>query len=747
MNLQRFYNRHQSRQGARLVVGTLFVASAVSYFSWRLTVFNQEALVFSTAFFAAEFYGVMVTLMMFFLSWRVRVREPEPPAPGLKVDVFIPTYNEPSDLIRLTAMAAKEIRYPHGTWILDDGNRREIRELARALGCRYLARERNTHAKAGNLNNALKYSKANFIAILDADHVPEENFLERLLGYFNDPTVAFVQSPHDYYNIDSFQFRNNPKRRLLWHDQTLFYQIGQAGRDYWNAATFCGTSSVLRRSALDAVGGFATETVTEDMHTAVRLQKRGYASVFHPEPLAFGVAATDYTEYLQQRLRWGHGNVQTLREEGLPFCRGLTVPQRICYTNLGLNYFEGWTRLILYFTPSIVLMTGVSPIGDTRLFFWFFIPYFLFSILCIEELGRGNVRLLVSEHMAMARFPVSILATLGLFRNRTRWRITSKERKAGQVPPYLVLPQLLVLIINVAALAAGVISPPEKLILTMSGGTIAVICVWAAVNAFLAWSVISAVVRDSQNKGMEFSFQIPLPIRYSIGDRAPCCTTSTEISADGIAFTAAFESAPKSGTVLDCEIFIPGRSLETKVEVESAVASGHGPEAPLFDISGRIVWPSANARDLLNRSLHACGWYRRLWWDGDHFRTPLAWIADLLHARSRNDRRRTGGWTPVLFRGPREDEAEVHFGLIREEPAPGAGAAFIPFKEMRDGESIMALTLGDSIRPEVRMRVRDGGSAADAAHLGAKGLHGTEFPSLREAVPFQIIQVSIEPVE
>ena len=273
MNLEEFYARHNSRYGVRLIVAILFLIFSTAYFTWRSTVFNPEAWGFSIIFFAAEIFGLIITVFTLFITWRVKERRPIKPEPNLKVDVFIPTYNESVDIVRLTALAVKNIRYPHGTWILDDGKRSDIKQLAEELGCKYLTREDNSHAKAGNLNNALKYSEADFIALFDADHVPEENFLDRLLGYFNDPDVAYVQSPQDFYNIDSFQFNNNIKKKLLWHDQTFFYQIGQAGRDYWNATSFCGTTSVVRRSALDAVGGFATETVTEDMHTAVKLQK------------------------------------------------------------------------------------------------------------------------------------------------------------------------------------------------------------------------------------------------------------------------------------------------------------------------------------------------------------------------------------------------------------------------------------------------------------------------------------------
>ncbi|ODU01576.1 MAG: hypothetical protein ABS89_07125 [Thiobacillus sp. SCN 63-1177] len=197
-----------------------------------------------------------------YLNWRL-------PALGLKVDVFIPTYNEDVEMVRRTALAARAMKYPHETWILDDGNREAMREMAQSLGVRYLARTDNAHAKAGNLNHALPHSTADLIATFDADHAPRQDFLLKTLGYFSDPNVAFVQTPQDFYNLDSFQNRTDPGSRVAWSEQSLFFRVIQRGKDYWNAAFYCGSCAVIRRQSLDAIGGFATGTVTEARRATV----------------------------------------------------------------------------------------------------------------------------------------------------------------------------------------------------------------------------------------------------------------------------------------------------------------------------------------------------------------------------------------------------------------------------------------------------------------------------------------------
>jgi cellulose synthase (UDP-forming) len=182
---------------ARTIVVVVYVVFAVWYLAWRPTTFNPQAMTFSIVLYVAELLGFVAAPMHIFMVWRLTIRE-APAAPmGLTVDVVITTYDEPMSLVRRTLLAVIRMDYPHQTWLLDDGNRASMRDLAHELGCRYIARPENVNAKAGNLNNALKYSQAEFFTVFDADHAPARDFL-RTLGYFRDPDVAFVQTPQDF---------------------------------------------------------------------------------------------------------------------------------------------------------------------------------------------------------------------------------------------------------------------------------------------------------------------------------------------------------------------------------------------------------------------------------------------------------------------------------------------------------------------------------------------------------------------
>ncbi len=231
----------------------LTAALGINYVVWRW-LFSVHWVVWwiSVPLVLAETYSLIDSLLFGVTMWRLRRRgEPEPPPENVSVDVFITTYNEPFELLRATVQAAERIRYPHLTWILDDGNQPEVRAMAEEENVGYVARsadwfDRPRHAKAGNLNNALMATQGEFLLILDADQVPSPEILHRTLGYFTDERVALVQTQQFFNNV--------PDLDPLGSQAPLFYGPIQQGKDGWNAAFFCGSNAVLRREALMRLG-------------------------------------------------------------------------------------------------------------------------------------------------------------------------------------------------------------------------------------------------------------------------------------------------------------------------------------------------------------------------------------------------------------------------------------------------------------------------------------------------------------
>ncbi|MEP9386025.1 glycosyltransferase [Mesorhizobium sp. KR9-304] len=447
--------RFTKRRHIRRIAGLAYILSSLLYLAWRLTIFNEHAMVLSTMYFVADVFAVVLGVLAVFVSWNYRHREPVPAPPGLKVDVLIPVFKEPLDMVRRTVEGACAIRYPHETWLLDDAKRPELRALATELGCHYLARQTNDHAKAGNLNHALKAIKGDFVAVFDADHIPQPHALDLTLGFFTDPKVAMVQTPQDYFNIDALQYSNNEKNGGLWHDQSFFYNISQPGRDFFDAASCAGTSVVYRRSALDVIGGFPTETVTEDVHTSLKLHKRGFSAPFLNEPIAYGIAAADLADYYRTRQRYGHGNIHALRIENVFFCKGLTIGQRLSYLFLGLIYLEGWQQLLVFLVPSIALIFGIAPFDISVFNVLVVLSFPLWTYALMQEIGCGFSRYWTNEIFAMIRWPVHIISSVALFKDKLVWRSSRKNVK-GRVDWALLAPQLAVIVLSLTALTLGV---------------------------------------------------------------------------------------------------------------------------------------------------------------------------------------------------------------------------------------------------------------------------------------------------
>ena len=235
------------------------------------------------------------------------------------MDVFVPVYKEPVDIVDLTVAAAAGLRGAEvRVWVLDDGNDDEMRDLAARHGVGYIRRDEHTGAKAGNINNALALTNAPFIAVFDSDHVADPTFLEGTLGHMEDPAVAFVQTPQYYANTEG-----NRIASASWAQQALFFGAIARGKDGLDAVFCCGTNVLFRREAFESVGGFPTNSLTEDFELSIRLHEKGWKSVYVPEVLSRGLGPEDMAAYVSQQQRWARGCLS-----GLPRAFRAKLPLR-----------------------------------------------------------------------------------------------------------------------------------------------------------------------------------------------------------------------------------------------------------------------------------------------------------------------------------------------------------------------------------------------------------------------------------
>lgn len=468
----------------------LWIVSALVYFGYRTTTLNADAFVYSLIFYVAELLIAINLAFFVFSTWRFPKREPGPPQKGT-IDVFIPTYNEPPDLVRKTVEAALAIKTPHQTWILDDGRRPAFEAMATELGCKYIARADNEHAKAGNLNNALKHSTAEFIAVLDADHAPLPSFLDRVMGYFRDERVAFVQTPQAFDNLDSFLHLNVGDGTDSWNEQTLWFHAIECGRDYWNATAYCGSPAVIRRKALDDIGGIASDTVTEDTHTSIRLHKRGWRAVYHSEVLATGLAPSSPASFFTQRLRWGRGQMHLWRIEPILSAKTLTWPQRLSYFASVLHYFTGVQSVILFLAPAIGLLLGTVPlIADARVFFPLFFVNLAAGALVFTLFARGHGRWLAGEHFNAALIAPYLLSLSGLFFAERRFIVTPKTSPDRFAIWPVALP-FFISTVHAIAFAGGAARLASGFEVGDSLGTTIALMVWSIWIGVFAGSVVT----------------------------------------------------------------------------------------------------------------------------------------------------------------------------------------------------------------------------------------------------------------
>ncbi len=449
------------RQGVwRLIAISLGTAIVLRYVFWRTTStlppLNQpENFIPGLLLYVAEMYSVF----MLFLSLFVVLKPlPSRKSPAIDhqhlptVDIFIPTYNEDVELLATTMAAAKALDYPEDkitVWLLDDGGTEQkrnserahdavaaqsrhavLQSLCEAMGVRYLTRARNEHAKAGNLNNGLKHSTGELVAVFDADHAPARDFLKETVGYFGeDDRLFLVQTPHFFLNPDPLE-RNLQTFEKMPSENEMFYGIIQRGLDKWNGAFFCGSAALLRRAALDEAGGFAGRSITEDCETALSLHSRGWNSVYVDKPLIAGLQPATFASFIGQRSRWAQGMLQILRFQFPLFKRGLSFAQRLCYMSSTLFWLFPFTRLIFLISPLFYLFFGLKIFVASGQEFLAYTSSYMIVNLIMQNYLFGRYRWpWISDLYEYIQSVHLLPALLSVIRNPSKptFKVTSKD--------------------------------------------------------------------------------------------------------------------------------------------------------------------------------------------------------------------------------------------------------------------------------------------------------------------------------
>lgn len=407
------------------ILALLAILTGFGYLTWRLVGSQDGATMWMFwLLIGAEIFGWLGLILHAHETWRVLPSKRKPPL-RVPVDVLVPTYDEGPNVLEATMVGCAEIRGDVTVWILDDGKRPWVRELAESFGFQYVTRDGNSGAKAGNINHALPLLQGELILALDADHVPAPNILEAMTGYFADPKVALVQSPHFFRNRDSAQHSSAEN-----HEQGLFFEVLLPGREHLDAVFWCGSGAVIRTAALKSIGGVATRTITEDLETTLVLQRAGYTIKYHHEHLLQGLAPHNLAAYLLQRDRWARGTLRVLFLDNSPLrAPGWRLRTRLAYLGNLFYYIMPIQRMIFAVLMILTLWTALLPVGQipySMMIAW--AVWTMFAFAAAWGMSRGNQRPMEGDLNTWVTARPYLNAWLVLItKKKSSFKVTPKE--------------------------------------------------------------------------------------------------------------------------------------------------------------------------------------------------------------------------------------------------------------------------------------------------------------------------------
>lgn len=463
---------------------------ALLYFSWWFVPSHVGSIVPYSLLFFGELYHVTMALLFWFTVWPGKhLTKPQATIGKHQVTIFITVAGEPESIVAETVKAAKAQTYPDKTiYILNDGfvankpNWQHIEQLANQLGVHCITRKNPGGAKAGNINQALAKTAGDIIVVFDADMVPHQDFLEKVLPYFSEPRVGFVQTPQYYVNASE-----NDVTAGAWEQQEFFFGPILRGTEKNNATFICGTNFAIRRQALEEAGGMYEQSIAEDFLTSILVHQKGWQSRYVPEVLAQGLAPQDLLSYYKQQSRWARGSLEVLFRANPVFLPNLSIRQRLQYLMFAAYWLNGVIIFIDMVMPLLFLFFGIEPVSTTTTSFaLFFLPFMLLNLLTLRKVSNSafTFRAISFSHASFILQLQSLFATLT--RRPATFSVTPKQAQSGN---YLKLAYPHILYIILASAGAGVAVARDGI-----NPSVVTNCAWALFNIIVFLPYIKAAI-------------------------------------------------------------------------------------------------------------------------------------------------------------------------------------------------------------------------------------------------------------
>ena len=527
------YRKRRKRPVMRVSISILTMFLTLRYIDWRITQtlpygFGTVDLILGIILIFGELHAIISSVIGQIINVlpldRTGKDSPRASPDYPTVDVLIPTYNEDPALVETTIIAATQFLYPkslYRVYVLDDGGTsvklampgalgtaaREraarLQSIAETYGATYLTRAENTRAKAGNINHALSYIGGELILVLDCDHVPTTDFLDRTVGFFReDPKLFLLQTPHNFVTPDPIE-RNLMTSQIMPTENDLFYKVVQPGLDFWGASFFCGSAALLRRSVLNEIGGISGTTITEDVETTLKAMRHGYRTAFYDRPMVSALQPETFTGFILQRVRWAQGMMQIFMLDNVWLKSGLTFMQRLLFTNFAFYWLFPVARIILLVMPPLFLLFGFRiAVTTPQQLLLYAVPYYFASMLN-SQYFYGRVRWpFMSQIYETAQTIFLFMATLFVLFNprKPTFKVTPKTEVLNEAFisklswPFYCLLGVAILSLGVGAWRA-VTEPQLRWALIFVG-------IWQLLDVLTLFGVIGALAERKQVRMM-----------------------------------------------------------------------------------------------------------------------------------------------------------------------------------------------------------------------------------------------------
>ena len=605
----------RGRRLARLAIILLCTFMSLRYMHWRITdslplQYGLIAMVAGLLLFMAEAYGFANMMLGFFINiepfFRRSITLPKDPSLLPHVDIYVPTYNEDVSILRPTVIAATQIDYPPErlhVYICDDGGttqkcndanpekalaaqqrKAELQALAARFGAGYCTREKNLHAKAGNINSALKQTTGDLLLVLDCDHIPTADFLQRTVGFFiADPKLFVLQTPHNFVSPDPIE-KNLATFETSPAENELFYDVMQPGLDFWGTSFFCGSAAVLRRSVVDQLGGISGQTITEDAETTLDALALGYTSGYYNRPMVSGLQPETYSGFIVQRVRWGQGMLQIFLLKNPWTLPGLSFIQRVLYTNFATYWAFSVARMVMLFAPPAYLLFGINLCDTTAEQLVAYSGPALVASMISTQFFYGRVRWpFMSQLYEIVQ---SVYVTLGLIEvirkpRSPSFKVTPKgEVLTSEFISSLAKPYYFLLALTVLSIAGGVYRYRSE---PMNSGAITFVMFWAVLDLVLLLGALGITFERRQRRS-EPRLRHDEPVRLHFGGQV-YAGQATNASAAGLGLELAIDATqplpdPSSGAAGRIELpqrggrFLPVELMSCRRVAPDRIALG-----------------------------------------------------------------------------------------------------------------------------------------------------------------------------